>query len=99
MDEPYGPDHPDFVRARARLDPFFDRPVCSTTTDSEHPMYGVRDTAEYRLLAEKIGTLEAKFARMKRVEAAALKLLKAIESGNWKAAKKRLESAIESAHR
>ena len=62
-------------------------------------MYGVRDTAEYKRLTEQVGTLEARLARLQRVEAAATKLVKAIESGRFKAAQKRLESALEAAHR
>lgn len=62
-------------------------------------MYGVRDTVEYQRLTEQVGTLEAKIARLQRVEAAAARLVKAVETGKWKAARKRLESALEAAHR
>lgn len=101
MDEPYGPDHPDYLAERAlRLDPFFDKPVrWINPQQPEAAMYGVRDTVEYQRLTEQLGTLEAKLARLQRVEAAAAKLVKAIESGKFKAAQKRLESALEAAHR
>lgn len=58
-------------------------------------MFGVRDTVEYKRLTEQLGMLQAKIARLERVEAAAAKLVKAIESGKWKSAQKRLESALE----
>ncbi|AWI78586.1 hypothetical protein CEW87_03950 [Parazoarcus communis] len=101
MDEPYGPDHPAYLAERAlRIDPFFDQPVrWINPPPTEAAMYGVRDTVEYQRLTEQVGTLEAKLARLQRVEAAAARLVKAIESGKWKSAQKRLESALEAAHR